>query len=296
MEYNGTIYRPPIEANTFLIPLTEGCSHNSCHFCSMYKDVPFRMWPTADVEAYMKGAKERYGWQMEDLERVYLIGADPFVLSAKNLIERIDVIKKYLPKVKVITMYARIENIAHKSDDDLKALKAAGVNDLYIGIESGLTDILEYLNKGYTIEEIREQCLRLNAVGIRHSDLLMLGTGGRGRGQENALAMAKLENEIKPTQILVNTMSAFAGTKLDDDIKKGVFIPAEERENLEEEKTFLEHLELPDTYFWALHPLDSVRIDGILKKDKQRMIAILDDAITNARHERIQRTARRGTL
>lgn len=117
-------------------------------------------------------------------------------------------------------MYARIENIAHKSDDDLKALKAAGVNDLYIGIESGLTDILEYLNKGYTIEEIREQCLRLNAVGIRHSDLLMLGTGGRGRGQENALAMAKLENEIKPTQILVNTMSAFAGTKLDDDIKK----------------------------------------------------------------------------
>ena len=133
-------------------------------------------------------------------------------------------------------MYARIENIAHKSDDDLKALKAAGVNDLYIGIESGLTDILEYLNKGYTIEEIRTQCLRLNAVGIRHSDLLMLGTGGRGRGQENALAMAKLENEIKPTQILVNTMSAFAGTKLDDDIKKGVFIPAEERENLEEEK------------------------------------------------------------
>ena len=82
----------------------------------------------------------------------------------------------------------------------------------------------------------------------------MLGTGGRGRGQENALAMAKLENEIKPTQILVNTMSAFAGTKLDDDIKKGLFIPAEERENLEEEKTFLEHLELPDTYFWASIP------------------------------------------
>lgn len=231
MEYNGTVYRPPIEANTFLIPLTEGCSHNSCHFCSMYKDVPFRMWPTADVEAYVKGAKERYGWQLEDLERVYLIGADPFVLSAKNLIERIDVIKKYLPKVKVVTMYARIENIAHKSDDDLKALKAAGVNDLYIGIESGLTDILDYLNKGYTIEEIRRQCLRLNAVGIRHSDLLMLGTGGRGRGQENALAMAKLENEIKPTQILVNTMSAFAGTKLDDDIKKGLFIPAEERKS-----------------------------------------------------------------
>lgn len=64
----------------------------------MYKDVPFRMWPTADVEAYVKGAKERYGWQIEDLERVYLIGADPFVLSAKKLIERIDVIKNIFPR------------------------------------------------------------------------------------------------------------------------------------------------------------------------------------------------------
>ncbi|MBP3901752.1 MAG: radical SAM protein [Blautia sp.] len=192
MKYNGTIYRPPVEANTFLLPITEGCTHNSCTFCNMYQDIPFRMLSLSEVEEYLREVKQNYGRYCERIQRVYLVGADPFALSARRLPERIELIKKYLPNTKVITMYARTDNIAAKSDEDLKALKEAGVDDLYIGVECGLNDVLETLNKGYSADDTKRE--------------------------------------------------------------------------------FLAGLELPDCYFWALHPLDSVKVDGILRDEKQRIL------------------------
>ena len=296
MNYNGNIYRPPIEAHTILIPVTEGCTHNKCTFCNMYQNVPFRMWTLDEVENYVAEVKSRYGRLADSIDRVYLVGADPFALSAEKLLERISLIKKYLPNVLVITMYARTDNIAHKSDEDLKCLKEAGVNDLYIGVECGLNDVLADLNKGYSADETRKQCLRLNAVGISHCDLLMLGTAGEGRGLENAEATAALENEIKPTKILLNTMSAFEGTVLDKDIRDGRFVPATEKEILQEEYAFLQALELPDTYFWAIHPLDSVGVEGVLKTDKDRMLEKLGRAIETVDNSAYNRVSRRGTL
>lgn len=296
MNYNGNIYRPPIEAHTMLIPVTEGCTHNKCTFCNMYQNVPFRMWSLDEVENYVAEVKSRYGRLADSIDRVYLVGADPFALSAEKLLTRILLIKKYLPNVAVITMYARTDNIAHKSDEDLKCLKEAGVNDLYIGVECGLNDVLANLNKGYSADETREQCLRLNAVGIDHCDLLMLGAAGKGRGLENAKATATLENEIKPTKILLNTMSAFEGTVLDKDIRDGRFIPATEKEILQEEYALLQALELPDTYFWAIHPLDSVGVEGVLKTDKDRMLEKLGRAIETVDNSAYSRVSRRGTL
>ena len=296
MAYNGTIYRPPVEADTFLLPVTEGCTHNSCTFCNMYRDIPFRMLPLGDVEEYLAAARGSYGRYCDRIERVYLVGADPFALSAKRLLERTDIIRRYLPKTKVITMYARTDNVARKSDAELKELMEAGVDDLYIGVECGLNDVLEKMHKGYSADETREQCLRLNEVGIRHCDLLMLGTAGRGRGLECAKASAKLENEIKPAKILLCTMSAFVGTVLEEDIKSGVFIPATEKENLEEEQEFLAGLQLPDCYFWAMHPLDSVKIEGLLREDKQQMLDALAWSIGHVSENVINRISRVGTL
>ena len=272
MKYNGTIYRPPIEANTFLLPITEGCTHNSCSFCNMYQGIPFRMLRLSEVEDYLAETKHSYGRYCGRIQRVYLVGADPFALSARNLLERINLIRKYLPNVKTITMYARTDNIASKSDDDLKALK------------------------GYSADETKKQCLRLNAVGIHHCDLLMLGTAGKGRGLECARASAELENEIKPDKILINTMSAFVGTQLDEDIKTGAFMPATEKENLEEEREFLSGLELPECYFWAVHPLDSVKIEGVLKNEKKMMLDRLSWSIDHVNESTINRTSRVGTL
>lgn len=152
------------------------------------------------------------------------------------------------------------------------------------------------MNKGYSANDTEQQCLRLNTVGIHHCDLLMLGTAGKGRGLECAKASAALENEIKPHKILLNTMSSFVGTRLDEDIKTGAFVPATEKENLEEERAFLAELELADCYVWALHPLDSVKIEGILRDNKQQMLDTLTWSIEHMSESAIQRTSRVGTL
>ena len=98
MNYNGNIYRPPIEAHTMLIPITEGCTHNKCTFCNMYRNVPFRMWPLDEFGNYVAEVRARYGRLADKIDRVYLVGADPFALSAEKLLERISLIKKYLPR------------------------------------------------------------------------------------------------------------------------------------------------------------------------------------------------------
>ena len=296
MKYNGTVYRPPLEAGTFLIPVTEGCTHNGCTFCNMYKDVPFRVWGLDEIEAFLRGQGALSASFAARIKRVYLVGADPFALSAKALLERAALIRSVLPSVAVITMYARTDNIAHKSDDDLRRLKEAGIDDLYIGVECGLNDVMAQLRKGYSADDTRTQCLRLNAAGIRHSDLLMLGTAGKGRGLEAARAAAALENEIKPSQILVNTMTAFAGTELDDDIAAGRFTPAGEKEILQEEHALLAGLELPECYFWANHPLDSVGIEGTLKSSKTKMLAALERALETIDETAYKRSSQHGRL
>lgn len=128
MKYNGTIYRPPREAYTFLIPITEGCTHNGCRFCNMFKEIPFRMITLEDVEEYLRESTASLESYAKSMKRVYLVGANPFALSANRLLERISLVRKYLPNVEVVSMYARVDNIAHKSDEDLRRLKEAGVN------------------------------------------------------------------------------------------------------------------------------------------------------------------------
>ncbi|MDA3077774.1 radical SAM protein [Campylobacter sp. JMF_06 NA1] len=296
MNYNGTIYRPPVEANTLLLPITEGCSHNSCSYCNMYANVKFRMLSLAQVEEFLAEIVKFHGSYAREATRIYLVGGDPFALGTKKLLARIELIKKYLPNIKTITMYARIDNIAAKSDEELIALKEAGVDDLYIGIESGLNAVMRNLGKGYDADDSKTQCLRLNKIGISHCDLLMLGTAGHGMASESARAMARLENEIKPSKILLNTMSAFKDTRLNEQILNGEFIPASEKEILEEEREFIANLELEGTYFWALHPFDSVRIDGMLNTHKEKMLSKLDFAIKTIGEKNLNRVSISGSL
>lgn len=296
MEYKGTVYRPPMEAETFLIPVTEGCTHNSCRFCNMYKDVEFRMLPLTSIEEFLSETKKHNGQIMDRLERVYLVGADPFVLSADKLERVIQLIRKYCPKVEIITMYAAVRNITSKTDEDLKRLADLGVNDLYVGIETGSTASLTYLNKGNTAQEAKEQCLRLNTAGIRHRDMMMPGAAGMGKLLQEAEDSAKLENVTKPDMVILTTMSIFPGTELEQEVKNGTFTVAPESEVLRAEKCFIELLDLPDTYLWAAHSLDSTRIAGLLRDEKESMLKRLQHSIDTMDDQKFRQTFRRDHL
>ena len=144
MHYTGTIYRPPFEARSLLLQVTAGCSHNRCSFCTMYRDEQFGVEPLEQVEADLQEARE----YVPNVTRVFLENGDPFALSADRLEEIAVMVHAYLPKVETIAMYASIKNVIGKTDEELKRLRILGINELNIGVESGLDDALSYMNKG----------------------------------------------------------------------------------------------------------------------------------------------------
>lgn len=296
MKTEGTLYRPPVEANTFLLQITAGCTHNACRFCNMYKDKSFHL---IDEEILIQNLQEEK--KIRDIygrphRRMFLADGDVFSLSADKLEEKINLIRKYHPDVETFAMYAAIRNLKHKTDEELIRLKELGVNDLYIGYESGLDDVLLSMNKGHTIEDAITQAERLNKAGIRHNALIILGLAGKGRGEESGRATADLINKIKPKMTRLATLSIFEDTELYKDIEEGKFVVPGETEILTEEKTIIENIDLPDMHLWACHITNSVRLEGYIGRDKEWMVSKLNKSIETMDDEVFAKKFKRNQL
>jgi len=275
MQYEGTTYRPPPEADTPLLQVTVGCAHNRCTFCDMYRDVTFRRIPMDQIEADLKELRGIF----PKSERIFLVNGDAFVLKTSALKEITEKINRIFSKCRTISMYASIRDIKAKSDHELIELRNLGINDLYVGVESGWDEVLEHINKGHSVAEATQQLDRLHRAGINHIANLMLGVAGIGNGLENAHLTAEFLNQTRPNLIWVGTLAVFEGTELHTEMAQGTFIPATELEILEEEKALINAIELDNVRFYGVHPTNTVRISGRLPQDKQRMIATIDEGI-----------------
>ncbi len=272
MKYTGLTYRPPYEANSLLLQVTSGCSHNRCAFCTMYRDVPFETETLEQVEADLKEA-QRY---VPEIDRVFLENGDPFCLPAERLLAIAEMIHRYLPRVDTIAMYASIRNIRQKTDQELKELRAAGINELNIGVESGRDETLRRMQKGFTAEESLQALLRLKEAGIDYGANVILGAGGAGNQRENAIATAELLNAAKPYILFTGTMHPAKGCPLYDDLQSGDFKENTFGEYLEEEKILFSHLDLEGCFYFGLHPSNVLRTRGWLNREKDRILSEID--------------------
>lgn len=292
MQYEGTVYRPPLEANTFLLQVAVGCTHNKCAFCDMYQDKKFHLTDMTKIEADLQEARDWY----PIMDRIFLVDGDAFALSANRLEKIIERIHHYFPECETISMYASVKNVKDKTDEELTRLQEIGVNDLYIGHESGLEEVLAHINKGHTLQDAYDQMERLHQAKIRHHTLLMPGLGGKGKGVESGLAAARLVNATKPDIIIFTTLALFPGTQMYEEAERGEFIEAGEKEILLEQKVFLENVDLPTSFLWANHSLNSTPIAGLLGRDRERMIQILEQSMEQMDEEAFKQTFRRDHL
>lgn len=293
MKFTGITYRPPPEANTLLLQVTAGCAHNKCTYCSMYRDVQFKVEKLVQIEKDLQEAQILYGSQ----KRIFLVNGDAFVLSAKKLRKISDLIVKYFPMMETITMYSSIRNIMTKTDEDLKDLRENyRINDLWVGVETGDAKVLKYFNKGYSMEDTYTQLERLNRAGIDYNCKLMLGTGGKGKGLEIAKKTADLINKTKPKHVRETTLGFFDGTKLQDDVKKGKFIPATELEILEEQKELINLIEVKDTHFASNHYINAVSVQGYLPMQRMKMIDYIENFIKTAPKEFLENVTSRSSV
>ena len=268
MNYTGPVYRPPFEAESLLLQVTVGCSHNRCAFCTMYRGVPFSVCPMEQVEADIAEAARRW----PDAERVFLENGDAFVLSADRLARIAEAVRASLPRVETIAMYASIQNIRGKTDAELRRLRALGVNELNIGVESGLDAALVRMNKGHTARESVDELLRLKAAGIDYGLNIIFGGAGAALWRENAEATAALLNATQPYLIFTGTVHADPGCPLYEDMRSGAFVESTFGEYLDEEELLLERLELDGAYYFGLHPSNVLPMHGVLPRDKEAML------------------------
>ncbi len=280
MHFTGRTWRPPHEAFSVIIQATSGCTYNKCKFCNLYQGECFHM---SSVEEFEEDLAEIKSYQPY-ARRIFFTGANPFAMSYENLKIRALTVRDYLIKCQNIAMFASIRDIMPKSIEQLKKLRALGINGLSIGMESGDDETLNLVDKGYTSADIVEQLAKLDEAGIEYYLVYMTGLAGKGNGKRNALNTATVLNQISPYYVQnpyflhIDSLTLFPGTELYQMVQQGKFIPSGEKERLEELITLLQNLQLR-TRLQANTITNYKPITGSLPKDRDRIIMELKHII-----------------
>lgn len=277
MHFSEPVYRNPYWPTWPLIQITQGCTHNSCKFCTMYRDVPFRMQPMEWIEEDLREL------QASDphAKTIQLLSANPLALSYDRLMPRLELIKKYLPELEHIYAATRVTDIKNKTVDQLRKLKEIGVNEISLGVESGDDWTLKRINKGYTSQDILEQCHKLEEAGIQYWMTYLNGVAGREHSHEHAVNSALIFNQCRPMLVGSGGLTLFPGTPLLEEAERGEFTPLDERELMQELKTFLELLTCDCEV--NTHHTSSLRVlTGPFLSRKQQILGALQEAIDHA--------------
>ncbi len=283
MHFTGTVYRNPYWPTWPLLEITQGCTHNRCKFCTMYRDVPFRMSPLEWIE---EDLKELAGCD-PDARTIQLLSANPLALTYEKLEPILVMINKYLPKIEYIYASTRVTDIRNKTVEELKKMKKLGVREISLGVESGDDPTLDRINKGYHAADILEQCHKLEEAGIDYWMTFLNGVAGREHSREHAINSAKIFNQCKPMLVGTGGLTLFPGTPLLEEAERGEFDPLSEKEMLEELKLFVENLTC-DCSFITHHTISGVNLTGPdFLAHKEKIVAALDREIKNGDLDRM---------
>lgn len=270
MHFASNVVRPPYEANSVYLQVTSGCSHNACRFCTYYKDAPFAVSPEREI---VEDLEELASYGMA-FPRIWLQGADPFLLSFSRLKRIANLIHKYLPFVKSIGGYGRIDSLKNKTVEQLKELKELGYSGIVFGVESGDDRILKFMNKGYKADEIVPQLSKMDAAGLNYEVIFLSGLGGKGYGLDHARKTAAVFNQLHPDRVLIAGLTIFPDTPLMQDVRKGTFVEATEGERVLELTEFLKDLNI-DTLVDATNASIITTFYGRVPERKANMISRL---------------------
>lgn len=280
MEYEGMVYRPPSEAYSLIIQVTIGCSQNDCIFCNMYKEKRFRMRPLQDVLADFREARAYYS----SIGKIFLADGDALICKNEYLNEILNYIREEIPECRQVTCYASPRSVMIKKEEELRELKAHGLDMVYMGLESGNAQVLEFMKKGATPQEMIQSAGKIKQAGIRLSVTAISGLGGTKLWREHAVDTGKVLSAMKPDYVGLLTLMVEPGLPLEEKIQKGEFELMTPYDNLKETKLMLENMDCPGCIFRSNHASNYVNLKGTLNEDRESMMAQLEEAIQGNIH------------
>lgn len=285
MRYEGSIYRPFSEANSYLLQCTIGCSHNLCTFCGMYKDKRYRIRSIAEIKEDIGMARARYG----DCEKVFLCDGDVIAIETEMLLDILHTLRDEFPSLRHVGCYAGPMSTLSKSPDELKILRAAGLDKAYLGVETGDDELLKKIKKGVGREEMLRAGQNLVGAEINLTASVVLGLAGKGKAsRRHAEATAKICDEIKPQYLAALTYTPVPETELHRQLQSGSFEMIDPFETLEEMKILIENVNTDNLKFVGVHVSNYLPVSGTLQKDRAEMIAIIDHVL-QSRNEQLLR-------
>ncbi len=275
MHFTGTVYRNPYWPTFPLLEITQGCTHNKCKFCTMYRDVPFRMSPMEWIEEDLQELSQI----APDATTIQLLSANPLALTFDKLEPILKMINHYLPKMECIYASTRVTDICNKTIEELKKMRELGVREISLGVESGDDATLDRIHKGYHAQDIIEQCDKLHEAGINFWMTFLNGVGGKEHSRDHAINSAKIFSQCNPMLVGTGGLTLFPGTPLLEEAQRGEFSPLSEKEMLEELLLFVENLTC-DCSFITHHTITGVNLTGAnFLQRKDRIIAALEKEI-----------------
>lgn len=277
IRYVEPVFRPPSEAESLILPLTDGCSWNKCTFCEMYTapHKAFRARDEAEVLEGIRATGERYA---EQIRRVFLADGDALVLPTRRLLTVLAAIRTHLPAVRRISSYCLPRNLKKKSRQEIEELAAAGLSMVYVGAESGDDAVLAAVEKGETYDSTVAALDKLGAAGISRSVMILNGLGGRELSRQHAENSARLANATQPEYLATLVVSFPKGEQR---LRAGFagWEPLTQPELFAEMETFLGGLELKRTVFRSDHASNWLVLKGTLGADKERLLTQVRQAI-----------------
>jgi radical SAM superfamily enzyme YgiQ (UPF0313 family) len=280
MRYHGMVIRPPSEADSYILQVTYGCSHDRCTFCGTYFDKPFQVRPIAEVLEDIALA----GQEIPDTRRVFLADGNALVLDAGRLGTILDALAHALPRLRRIGIYANARDILAKSDADLAAFRRRNLEIVYLGLESGSDEVLRRVQKGITAAQMVEAVHKLKRAGMRASVIALLGLGGTELSAQHAEETGRVASAMDPEYLSILTLMLVPGTELYRQWQSGHFVLPEPAQLLQELREVIAHLEgLSRCVFRTNHASNYLPLAGTLSRDKAGLLATIDDALARGR-------------
>ncbi len=280
MRYHGMVIRPPSEAKSYILQITYGCSHNRCTFCGTYLDKPFRPRDVDEVFEDIAFA----GQMRPNTRRVFLADGDALVLKTDRLLRILDSVQKTFPKLERVGIYANARDILRKTPAELKTLHERGLGIFYIGLESGDDEILTKIEKGATSEEMIEAAQKTKDAGILLSVIAILGIGGPKLSERHATATGRVVSAMSPDYFSMLTLMLVPGTKLHAQWEAGEFELLSPEAMLAELRQVIEKLDVAENcIFRTNHASNYLPLKGTLPQDKERLLTMLNTALTRGR-------------
>lgn len=272
MRYEGMIYRPPSEARSYLLQVTVGCSHNKCTFCSMYKDKVFHIRSMDEIFEDIEMARKYYS----HIRKIFLCDGDALCLSMNKLLAILNKIRETFPECERVGVYGSAWDVNYKSEEELRKLKAHGLDIIYLGAESGSEKVLANICKKSTREELITAVQKVERCGIMASVTFISGLGGRDLWEEHAIKTGTMISEMEPTYASLLTLMLEPGASMRDDVINGTFQLLTPEEVIAETLLLIKNINVEKKcIFRSNHASNYFALAGDLPDDKEKFIAQL---------------------